>query len=109
MNGPKAIDPVYGSVTQGATQSFEYDVESGKRTLELVLRWDNSQNSLRLYLIRPDGHRYDPYSDNYDGVINGVIPVRITSTSLINGMWRFDVSGYDVSGTQSFTLSMNAV
>ncbi len=109
VNGPKAIDPVYGSVTQGATQSITCDIPSGKTKLETVLRWGNSQNSLTLKIISPTGVVYGPYSDNFDGITNGVIPVRIQANSLPQGIWTFEVNGESVSGTQSFTLSMNAV
>ena len=105
----RAIDPVEGSVSQGATQSITCDIPSGKTKLESVLRWSNSQNSLTLKIISPTGVVYGPYSDNFDGIRNGVIPVRIQTNSLPQGIWTFEVKGESVSGTQSFTLSMNAV
>lgn len=109
VNGLRAIDPVYGSVTQGALQSFDYDIGSGKRTLEVALSWDNSQNSLKLYIIRPDGHRYGPYYDNFDGQINGAISLVIRNNPLAPGTWNAEIWGDSVSGTQSFTLTLNAI
>ena len=103
----RAIDPMYGSVSQGSSQSFDYYVPSGKNTLEVALVWSNSQNSLNLKVLRPNNAIYGPFYDNFEGIIDGKIPLVISGNPLMSGWWEFKITGDSVSGTQPFTLTAN--
>ena len=101
--------PVTGSVSDGGTKSYSYFIPSSAERLEISLNWNRgvSDNSLSLRMY-DTSTVYGPFYDSYEGTINGVIP--IMSASFKKGCtWTFEVYGDDVSGTQMFTLTVNAI
>lgn len=109
LNDISRAPPVQGSVTQGETKYHTYYVESGKRTLELQLTWDSGNgNDLDLVIYPPNQASIEVH-DSTDSIIDGKISVRSTlQESLTSNNWNFNVPGARVSGTQAYTLIINA-
>jgi hypothetical protein len=94
----------YATITQGESDWYSTYVAPGTTELLIDLNWGDSSNSLRLVIYAPDA-ALGPYYDTYDGTANGRICVRIKdSVSLYPGTWRFEVYGYDVTGTEDYTF-----
>lgn len=96
--------PLYGSVTQSQTNTHQY-YSSGKPQLNVDLYWGNTANSLTLKIVRPDGSTQGTYSDASDGTINGRISLAISNPQ--DGTWTFYVTGQQVTGAQSYTLTIS--
>jgi hypothetical protein len=102
---PMSVQTVYSSITQSAMNRHAKDVSSYITTLNVDLNWGNSANSLRLKIYSPDGYTFGPYYDNSDGSVNGRINLAISNSEGISrGTWYYEVYGYSVSGTQSYTI-----
>ncbi|AKB58946.1 MULTISPECIES: hypothetical protein [Methanosarcina] len=54
------------------------------KSITIECDWGNHKNSLTLTVIAPDGKKYGPYSDSYDGKINGYTGVKLTKKT---GAW----------------------
>ncbi|EHQ34758.1 hypothetical protein [Methanoplanus limicola] len=53
----------------------------------------------------PDGHTFGYYYDNSDGSNDGRIQFNINNPDgIARGTWRYEVYGYDVSGTEDYTI-----
>lgn len=104
-SSPFVIMSISGSVAQGQTR-WHYNFVSGYYTsLNVDLNWGNPSNSLRLKVYSPDGNTFGPYYDSWDGSVNGRINIYIrNSNGLAQGAWVYEVYGYSVSGTQSYTI-----
>lgn len=100
----KPLIPIYGSVTQSQTNTHQY-YSSGKPQLNVDLYWGNTANSLTLKIVKPDGSTQGTYSDASDGTINGRISLVISNPQ--DGTWTFYVTGQQVTGTQSYTLTIS--
>ena len=101
--------PVNDDVRQGETDRHTYTPESGQK-LDVSLTWDraSSGNDLDLYM-RPPNVNPTKIHDDIDGKNDGKIFFRVSLTAnTINQDWRFDVIGAQVSGTQSYTLTLNS-
>jgi hypothetical protein len=99
------IQQVYTTITQGKTNWHTKDVTTFITTLNVDLNWGNSGNSLRLTIYSPDGYVFGPYFDNADGVINGRINLNIRNPNgIARGTWYYEVYGYSVVGTQSYSI-----
>ncbi|MBP3443138.1 MAG: hypothetical protein J6J70_00265 [Methanocorpusculaceae archaeon] len=102
--------PQIGVVGSGQTSSYQYSVDSSSTMLNIELSWVlwPLNNELSITIIQPDGTNLGTYHDNYDGNINGVIPLTISSpNSLMEGVWKINVNGKQVQGLQPFTLVIN--
>lgn len=99
------IQTVYDTITQGETNWHTKTVSSYITTLNVDLNWGNSANSLRLRLYSPDGAVFGPYYDIDDGVIDGRINIDIYNPNgIARGTWYAEVYGYQVTGTQSYSI-----
>lgn len=100
--------PVYGTVSQGETKRHAY-TPGNEQTLEISLQWDRSSgNDLDLY-IKPPNNPPTRMQDGVDGRLDGKISLKTSLTSeTINRPWTFEVTGAQVSGTQSYTLIINS-
>ncbi len=99
------IDTVNATITQGQTNWHTKDVTTFITTLNVDLNWGNPSNSLRLRIYSPDGYVFGPYFDNADGVINGRINLDLRNPNgIAKGTWRYEVYGYSVVGTQSYSI-----
>ena len=107
MDTGKAL-PIYGTVSQGGTETYYFNVPANTKRLEIALVWGNSLNSMSLTIMKPGNTYFGPYYDAYENQLNGVIPLIITANPITSGLWRFDVKGENISGTQSFSLTINA-
>ena len=96
---------VSGSVTQGQTTWQTRTVSSYITSMNVDLNWVNPSNSLQLKIYAPDKETFGPVYDNYDGKIDGRIHLNvINSAGIPQGTWIFEVYGYKVTGTQSYTI-----
>ncbi|WP_407282720.1 peptidase domain-containing protein [Methanolobus sp. WCC1] len=96
---------VSDTITQGETNWHTKTVSSDITTLTVNLNWGDSSDSLRLIIYTPDNNVLGPFYDDDDGSINGRINIDITnSNGIAKGTWQYCVYGYDVSGTQSYTI-----
>lgn len=109
INGPKCAPSVNDVIHQGETNRYTYTPESGQK-LEVSLTWNRASfgNDLDLCIYPP---KTDPIRlhDEIDEKTDGKISLRIPLTSsYLNQLWVFDVVGAQVSGTQSYTLTINS-
>ena len=96
---------VNAAITQGQTNWHTKDVATFITSLNVDLNWGNSGNSLRLTIYSPDGYVFGPYFDINDGSINGRINRYINNPNgIAKGTWYYEVYGYSVSGTQSYSI-----
>jgi hypothetical protein len=80
-------------------------VSTYSTSLHIDLNWGNPSNSLRLKIYTPDGYTLGPYYDNADGSIDGRINIYVNNPNgIAQGTWYYEVYGYSVSGTQSYTI-----
>ena len=104
-DGDIGIQSVYATITQGQTNWHTKDVTTFITTLNVDLNWGNPSNSLRLTIYSPDGYVFGPYFDNADGVTNGRINLNIRNPNgIAKGTWHYEVYGYSVVGTQSYSI-----
>ena len=102
--------PQIGVVGSGQTSSYSYTVGTSSTTLDIELSWVlwPLNNDLSITIIQSGGANLGTYHDNYDGDINGVIPITVSSaSSLKEGVWTIIVNGKQVQGLQPFTLVIN--
>lgn len=100
---------VNGDVLQGDTDRYAYTPINGQQ-FEVSLTWDRaaSGNYLALYIYPPDSNSIKIH-DNTDGKFDGKISLRtVISTDDLNQLRIFGVTGDQVSGTQSSTLTINS-
>lgn len=102
--------PITGTIRQGETQAYTYQVVPGKTKLTLHLEWTSGTgNDLTLKVHTPENQNMGPYNDDFDGQDDNKIGVGIIKNPLSSGEWKFEISGYQVSGTESFSLTINAI
>ncbi|WP_157202223.1 hypothetical protein [Methanoplanus limicola] len=96
---------VYETIVQGETDWLSKTVNSYTTQLHIDLNWGDSSDSLRLKIYSPDGHTFGYYYDNSDGSNDGRIQFNINNPDgIARGTWRYEVYGYDVSGTEDYTI-----
>jgi hypothetical protein len=96
---------VTGSITQGQTTWQTKSVSSYITSMNVNMNWVNPANSLQLKIYAPDGEIFGPVYDNYDGKIDGRINLNvINSAGLPKGVWNFEIYGYRVSGSETYTI-----
>lgn len=108
VTGSRAA-PVNGDVRQGETDCHTYTPVNGQK-LEVSLTWDRaaSGNDLDLYVTPPQSTSMLLH-DEIDGRNDGKIFIRTSlSSGTLNQAWGFDVTGSQVSGTQSYILTINS-
>jgi hypothetical protein len=109
----KGLDPgtimpmsTSGSIRQGETKWYTRYVSGNPYSINIDLYWGNPSNSLRMRIYAPDGSIHGPVYDNFDGILNGDIPVQLyRQGGLPSGTYYIEVYGDRVSGTQSFSLN----
>ena len=103
--GVMSIQTITASITQGVTNWHYKTVSSFITTLNVDLNWGNPANSLQLTIYSPDGYIFGPYSDSYDGSLNGRINLNIiNSNGIAQGTWRYAIYGARVTGTQYYSI-----
>ena len=96
---------VSGSVTQGQTTWQTKAVSSYITSMNVNLYWGVPANSLQLKIYSPDGSIYGPFYDNFDGSNDGRININVlNSAGIPKGTWIYEIYGYKVTGTQSYTI-----
>ncbi len=95
-----------GYICQGETKWGYKTISGYVKTLGAVIWWGNPSNSLRVRIFTPDGYVLGPVYDNWDGVLDGKIPVTISREGgLAQGTYGYEIYGDRVSGMQYFTFS----
>lgn len=91
---------------QGQTDTRKLNLRNKVKSITMECDWGNPKNSLTLTLIAPDGKKYGPYSDSYDGKIDGHTGVKLTKKTgtWAATPWTIKVYGKKVSGTQKFSV-----
>ncbi|PAV13050.1 hypothetical protein ASJ81_04630 [Methanosarcina spelaei] len=89
---------------QGQTDTRKINIGKKVKSITIECDWGNPKNSLTLTIIAPDGKKYGPYSDSYDGKIDGCTGVKLTKkTGAWDATpWTIKVYGKKVSGTETF-------
>ena len=105
---PKAA-PITGTIQQGETCVYTYQVPAGKSKLEVHLEWTaGTANDLSLRICDPEQHTLGPYNDLFDGQSDHNIRVSVSKNSLPTGEWRVEIYGNQVTGEETFTVILNA-
>lgn len=96
---------VYDTISQGETNIHKKTVGSGLNLRVVDLNWGDSTDSLRLKVYTPSGNVLGAYYDNADGTTDGGIHLYIQNSNEIEaGTWKYQVYGYKVAGTESYTI-----
>lgn len=106
--GPKGSTP--GTIVNGQMKTYSYVVQPGETEMDIQVTWGSTSNNLGLYFTSPTGRIYGEYDDYYDSSIpNARIAIHVESAGAVlpAGTWLFDVLGKSVSGTETFTLTVN--
>lgn len=107
--GPKGS--ATGTIVQGQTKTYSFVVQSTDSEMDIQLSWGSTSNNLALLFTSPTGRTYGPYDDySESSTPNARVAMHIESAVgvLPFGTWMFDVNGKSVSGTETFTLIVNA-
>lgn len=106
--GPKGSTP--GTIVNGQMKTYSYEVLPGESEMDVQVTWGSTSNNLALMFTSPSGVTYGAYDDySESSTPNARITVHVESTvgALPIGTWLFDVLGKSVSGTETFTLTVN--
>ena len=107
--GPKGSTP--GTIVQGERKTYSYVVQPGESEMDAQVTWSSMSNNLALMFTTPNGYILGPYDDYYESSTpNARISVHVEAAigTLQSGTWLFDVNGKSVSGTETFTLTVNS-
>lgn len=105
---PRAA-PITGTIQQGETCVYTYQVPAGKSKLEVHLEWaTGTANDLSLRICDPEQHTLGPYNDQFDGRSDHNIRVGVSKNPLPTGEWRVEIYGNLVNGEETFTVTINA-
>ncbi|MCZ0859688.1 hypothetical protein O0S10_00425 [Methanocorpusculum sp. MG] len=109
ITGPSRAPPITDTVSQGETNHHTYTPVTGQK-LEVSLTWNRASSGNDLDLrICPPGTDSIVLQDEIDGRTDGNIFIRTSlTTNTLNKPWGFEVIGARVSGTQSYTLTINS-
>ncbi|HJJ99770.1 MAG TPA: hypothetical protein O0X30_04790 [Methanocorpusculum sp.] len=107
--GPKGSTP--GTIVNGQMKTYSFEVLSGESEMDIQLSWGSTLNNLALMFTSPNGYVFGPYDDYYESTTpNARISIHVEAAvgTLQSGTWLFDVLGKSVSGSETFTLIVNA-
>lgn len=82
-----------GTCVPGHPTHYDYVVGNTVSEFRVALTWDDPESPVILTLITPDGYVLGPYTDRYDHVADGKIPLNITASQSLAGEWGIEVSG----------------
>lgn len=82
-----------GTCVPGRPTHYDYVVENAMSEFRVALTWDDPEYPVTLTLITPDWYVLGPYTDRYDHVADGKIPLNITASQSLAGEWGIEVSG----------------
>ncbi|MCZ0860626.1 hypothetical protein O0S10_05190 [Methanocorpusculum sp. MG] len=106
---PKAA-PITGTIQQGETCVYTYQVPAGKSKLEVHLEWTaGTANDLSLKIYTPADQAIGSYYDGFDGQDDNKIPVILKRDPIQTGSWTFEIVADNVNGSESFSLTINVV
>ncbi len=82
-----------GTCVPGHPTHYDYVVGNTTSEVRIALTWDDPESPVTLTLITPDGYVLGPYTDRYDHIADGKIPLNITASQSLAGEWGIEVSG----------------
>ncbi len=106
----KRAAPISGTIQQGETLVYQYEVITGKNKLGVQLEWKtDTANDLSLKIRNPRDRTHGPYKDLFDGKADHKIPVVVKGNPIQTGTWIIEIYGANIDKKESFTLLLNAV
>ncbi len=92
-------------ISQGETVWHQQEITGRSTTLNVSLKWQTANDSLRLMIYTPDGHVLGPYYDSYDGKLNNEINLTVSNPDgITSGSWSFKVTGTNVTSQEGYYL-----
>ena len=82
-----------GTCVPGHTAHYDYVVGNTTSEFFVALTWNDPQYPITMTLITPDGYVLGPYTDQYDLVADGKIPLNITAGQSLAGEWGIEIFG----------------
>ena len=102
--------PITGTIRQGETCVYTYQVPAGKTKLEVHLEWTSgTANDLILTIYTPTDQALGSYHDGFDGLDDNKIPVILIRDPIRTGPWTFEIDADNVNGSEAFSLTINVV
>jgi hypothetical protein len=100
------IADIYNNeIMPGETNWHQAYVSGSPATFNFELKWNNSDDALRVVVYTPDGNELGPYYDDSDGVTDGCINMEISNPDgVANGAWSFKVTDTGVTGKDEYYL-----
>lgn len=100
-----SASPYNNVIAMGQDSWHSVDVSNAITSLNVDLKWKNSDNSLRLSIYTPDGHVLGPYTDASDGKDDGRININVANPDgIAAGKWYMKVTGTDVAGKDEYYI-----
>jgi hypothetical protein len=97
----KPMTTLYGSISQNQVQWTQVTIGGYTTSFSDDLYWGNPSNSLSLTVYTPDGYILGPYYSS-----TGNIGITISkSNGVADGTYYFEIYGYHVIGSQSYTFT----
>jgi len=105
-NDSAQADAIYNdAITSGETVYHDTTVNGSSTSLNVDLKWENPNDSMRLTIYTPDGHVLGPYYDSSDGKIDNAINLEIDNPSgVASGTWIFKVVDTGTTGKDEYYL-----
>lgn len=92
-------------IMPGETNWHQAYVSGSPATFSFELKWNDTDDSLRVVVYTPDGNELGPYYDDSDGVTDGCINMDISNPGgVANGEWTFKVTDTGVTGKDEYYL-----
>lgn len=92
-------------IGEGQTVWHQADITGSSTTVSVDLKWQDSNDDLRLMIYTPDGRVLGPYYDSSDNADDGEINLKVSNPDgVAAGAWSFKVTGVTVSGKDDYYL-----
>ncbi|HTY91347.1 MAG TPA: hypothetical protein VMC84_09240 [Methanocella sp.] len=92
-------------IAPGQTNWHQVYVSGSPASLSFELKWNNTDDRMRIVVYTPDGKTLGPYYDNSDGTVDNTINMVINNPSgVANGPWSFKVTDTGVTGKDEYYL-----
>jgi hypothetical protein len=105
-NDSTQADAIYNdTITSGETVYHDATVNGSSTSLNVDLKWENPNDSMRLTIYTPDGHVLGPYYDSSDGKTDNAINLEIDNPSgVASGTWIFKVVDTGTTGKDEYYI-----
>lgn len=94
-------DAYDNDILAGETNWHQVKISGTPASLSFELKWNDSDDALRVVVYTPDGNTLGPYYDDSDGTVDGAIDMTITnSEGVADGTWTFKVTDTSATGSK---------